>query len=148
MVFKRYNTRSVKPGELHVIRELQKPPRYKLVDLIGYGATAEVHWARRNSGIIPFEYAVKICTLETPKNENDTESASAELYHGKVTMDQCQAEIKVLRALQTKENRRVIHLFDCFRYENDIWTVMEFMPFNLRGLLWLRSRTKKERLLV
>ena len=125
----------------------------------GEGASGIVHRARRKSKLIGGLYAIKICAISdeqtqgTSTHSSDTEEEKAELPEAthkslKVILETCEAEIRILRLLQTARYRRVVHLYDCFQYENQVWTVMEYMPFDLRQMLWLRYKQDEPRLLV
>ena len=133
--------------------------KYNLVQLLGRGAFSEVY-AARTSSTVPFTYAVKICTIENDKDEDAKdggETQTLQKTNGSLQRESstdsskvrampfyaCLSEIRILREVQTKSDRYVVQLFDCFQVENSVWIVMELLETNLRELLALQKSERE-----
>ena len=121
-------------------------PKYKLVQLLGSGAFSEVYSGKK--GLLnPYKYAIKICTLEeegTEASENEDPSLRSPLSTESrspraVSLEDCLYEIRIMREVQTKTDKFVVHLFDCFQLQNTVWIVMEILESSLRELLALQK---------
>ena len=161
-LMKRWKT--ITPTDLDKLRVVEKQPPYVLLTESGQGAYATVHRARRKSSLIAgFQYAIKICELKQKPPNASTHSSDTEEEKTrkkdrlraeesekimKVTVERCEAEIKIFRLLQKPNNLRIVHLFDSFQFGNQVWVVMEYMPIDLRRMLWLRYKMKLPKLLV
>lgn len=129
--------------------------KYKLIHLCGRGAFSEVHVGKKGA-LSPFKYAVKICSF-FKDDEDDDESEKRSITSEKedkrlrpplssstkkprpMSFEKCLSEIQILRRVQTKSDKYIVHLFDSFVYEKTVWIVMELLACSLRELLELQN---------
>ena len=150
-VIKRVKTRSLKPSGSFKIRSLEKEPRYKLEGQIERGGFSQVYIAYGKGGMrLPYKYCVKVSKLKDEEEgseepEYDSDGDLIRKAPRSMKEKDCQKEYELLRRSQDKRGLYVVHLFDCFqyRYQGFVWTVMEFMPFNLQQLIDYKAKIKK-----